>query len=329
MSCFLSDYHYELPPELIASHPLEYREASRMLVLHRESGQIEHRVFQDLAHYMSADDLLVLNNSRVIPARLYDTSGSIEVLLIKQKDPCHWIAMVKPGRKMRVGSTVILGDAHVQVEEIFPDGTRLLAFSHPPDLERWGHMPIPPYFKRLATAEDRIRYQTVFAREPGSVAAPTAGLHFTQEILDQFSHTFITLHVGPGTFLPVKVDDLGDHDMHSEHYQIEDAVAERLNEHRELKQGRLLAIGTTTARVLESLPAGKILPQKNATSIFIRPPYEFQKVDALLTNFHLPCSTLLMLVSALAGREKILETYRTAVEEKYRFFSYGDCMLIL
>lgn len=329
MSSFLSDYQFELPPELIATHPLPHREESRMLVLHRKTGLIEHRLFKDLSDYISADDLLVLNDSKVIPARLYDPSGAIEVLLIQKQDECHWIAMVKPGRKMRVGKTVILGDTEVTVQEILPDGTRLLSFNRPPDLERWGHMPIPPYFKRSATAEDRLRYQTVFAQEPGSVAAPTAGLHFTKEILNQFQHLFVTLHVGPGTFLPVKNDDLVDHQMHCEHYNIEEAVAERLNQHITSRRGRIVAVGTTTGRVLESLAPGKIIAERNSTSIFIRPPYQFQKVDALLTNFHLPGSTLLMLVSALAGREKILETYRLAVAEKYRFFSYGDCMLIL
>ncbi|MFZ4115663.1 MAG: tRNA preQ1(34) S-adenosylmethionine ribosyltransferase-isomerase QueA [Chthoniobacterales bacterium] len=329
MSGFLSDYQYELPPELIASYPLADRHASRMLVLHRERGEIEHRLFCDLADYIGPDDLLVLNNSKVIPARLYDSSRTMEVLLIEKKDPCHWVAMVKPGRKMRLGSKVVLANCDVTVEEIFPDGTRLLAFDHPPDLERWGEMPIPPYLKRNATTEDQVRYQTIFAREAGSVAAPTAGLHFTQEILDQFQHLFVTLHVGPGTFLPVKVDNVDEHQMHREHYKIEEPVALRLNEHLTSPRGRLVAIGTTTARVLESLPSGEIHPGEGSTSLFIRPPYHFQKVDALLTNFHLPRSTLLMLVSALVGREKMLETYRCAVAEKYRFFSYGDCMLIL
>ncbi|MCF7729776.1 MAG: tRNA preQ1(34) S-adenosylmethionine ribosyltransferase-isomerase QueA [Chthoniobacterales bacterium] len=329
MSSFLSDYQYELPPELVASYPLGRRESSRMLVLHRKSGQIEHRLFRDLSDYIRPDDLLVLNNSKVIPARLYDVSEKIEVLLIEKRDEFHWIAMVKPGRKMRLGNKVLLGDAEITVKEILPDGTRLLSFDHPLDLDRWGQMPIPPYLKRSATEDDKIRYQTVFARKLGSVAAPTAGLHFTEEILKQFHHAFITLHVGPGTFLPVKNDNLADHQMHHENYQIEDPVAEKLNQFLESKQGRLVAVGTTTTRVLESLPPGKIVPENSATSIFIRPPYEFQKVDALLTNFHLPGSTLLMLISAFAGREKILEVYRKAVEEKYRFFSYGDCMLIL
>lgn len=329
MSSLLSDYHYELPPELVASYPLARREASRMLVLHRHSGRIEHRFFSDLSSYLGPDDLLLLNNSKVIAARLFDPSGTIQVLLIEKKGECSWVAMVKPGRKMRLGSKVTLGNCEVTVTDIFADGTRLLSFNHPPDLERWGHMPIPPYLNRAATAEDKIRYQTVFATQSGSVAAPTAGLHFTQDILDQFQHAFITLHVGPGTFLSVKVDNLADHQMHCEHYEIEESVATRLNQHMNLPRGRLVAVGTTTARVLESLPPGKIDAGKNSTSIFIRPPYQFQKVDVLLTNFHLPASTLLMLVSALAGREQILEAYYCAVEEKYRFFSYGDCMLIL
>ena len=324
----LSDYCYELPPELIANRPSLHREGARMLVLHRKSGQIEHRLFKDLPDYLTPHDLLVLNDSKVIPARLYDSSGRIEVLLIQQRDDTHWVAMVKPGRKMRVGSVIFLGDAEVTVLEIFSDGTRLLEFNHPIDLERWGTMPIPPYFKRPADAIDRERYQTVFARDPGSVAAPTAGLHFTQEILEKLPHVFLTLHVGPGTFLPVKSDNVSEHQMHHERYEIKEGSAEQINK-VEAQQGRIIAVGTTTTRVLESQPPGKLSAVLGSTDIFIRPPYQFQKVDALLTNFHLPASTLLMLVSAMAGREKILAAYEEAVREQYRFFSYGDCMLIL
>ena len=325
MSSRLSDYYYELPPELVASRPLAQREASRMLVLHRRSGLIEHRLFKDLPEYLTPEDLLVLNDTKVIPARLYDTSGNIEIFLIKQHDPTHWVAMVKPGRKMREGKVVMVGDVTITVKEILPDGTRLLALSHPIDLDRWGHIPIPSYFKRAADEADRERYQAVFARDPGSVAAPTAGLHFTQEILKKLPHVFLTLHVGPGTFLPVKTDDISEHVMHREEYSITPEAAVRLNN----KKGRIIAIGTTIARVLESQPPGAIHSHAGSTDIFIRPPYQFQKVDALLTNFHFPGSTLLMLVSAMADREMILETYRTAVKERYRFFSYGDCMLIL
>lgn len=330
MSHFLSDYDYELPPELVASRPAERREDSRMLVLHRETGRVEHRFFKDLPEYLTPEDLLVLNDSKVLPARLHDVSGKIEILLVKKEDERHWIAMVKPGRKMRPGNVVAVGDIEITVQEILPDGMRLLALSQPLDLERWGEMPIPSYFRRGADQHDRERYQSVFARDPGSVAAPTAGLHFTKAILQTLPHVFLTLHVGPGTFLPVKTENISEHTMHREEYQISEATAAHLNNfYQSQKKGRLIAVGTTTVRVLESQPPGPILPHSGATDIFIRPPYQFQKVDALLTNFHFPKSTLLMLISALAGREIILKTYRTAVEQGYRFYSYGDCMLIL
>ena len=330
MSDFLSDYDYELPAELVASRPTERREESRMLVLHRESGRMEHRLFKNLAEYLTPEDLLVLNDSKVLPARLHDVSGKIEILLVKKQDETHWIAMVKPGRKMRPGSLIKVGDVEITVQEILPDGMRLLALSQPLDLERWGEMPIPSYFKREADAEDRERYQSVFARDLGSVAAPTAGLHFTKAILQTLPHAFLTLHVGPGTFLPVKTENVSEHTMHREEYQISAATAVRLNDfYQSGKKGRIIAVGTTTVRVLELQPPGLILPHMGATNIFIRPPYQFQRVDALLTNFHFPKSTLLMLISALAGREMILATYRAAVEQEYRFYSYGDCMLIL
>ena len=330
MSDSLSDYYYELPPELVASRPVERREDSRMLVLHRESGRMEHRFFKDLPEYLTPEDLLVLNDSKVLPARLHDVSGKVEMLLVKKQDETHWIAMVKPGRKMRPGAVVTVGDVEITVQEILPDGMRLLALSQPLDLERWGEMPLPSYFKREADAEDRERYQSVFARDLGSVAAPTAGLHFTKAILQKLPHAFLTLHVGPGTFLPVKTENVSEHTMHREEYQISAATAARLNDFcKPQKKGRLIAVGTTSVRVLESQPDGPILPHAGATNIFIRPPYQFQRVDALLTNFHFPKSTLLMLISALAGRETILETYRTAVDQRYRFYSYGDCMFIL
>lgn len=330
----LSDYDYDLPPELIASRPQADRGGSRMLILHRESGRIEHRTFRDLPEYLTKEDLLVLNNSKVIPARLQDQSGSIELLLIERRDEWHWVAMVRPGRKMRPGAQLIVGESCVTVQEVLPDGMRLIHCEPPLDLERYGEMPIPPYFKRAADAEDRERYQTVFAREPGSVAAPTAGLHFTPEMLAQFSSLFVTLHVGPGTFLPVKTEELSDHQMHSERYEISAEVARRLNERLSKSElgtpsGRLVAVGTTSVRVLESLPAGEVTAHAGETAIFIRPPYQFQRVEALLTNFHFPKSTLLMLISAFAGRELVLEAYREAVRERYHFFSYGDCMLIL
>lgn len=329
MSQFLSDYDYKLPPELIASRPTARREESRMMVLHRQSGRIEHRCFKDLPEYLMPEDLLVLNNSKVLPARLHDVSGKIEILLVKKEDETHWVAMVKPGRKMRPGNVVTVGDVQITVQEILPDGMRLLALSQPLDLDRWGNIPIPSYFGRDADENDRERYQSVFAQDPGSVAAPTAGLHFTQEILKTLPHTFLTLHVGPGTFLPVKTENVAEHSMHREEYEISQATAERLNGFFSQKKGRLIAVGTTSVRVLESQPSGPIFPHSSSTTIFIRPPYQFKRVDALLTNFHFPKSTLLMLISALAGRETILNAYHIAVEQRYRFYSYGDCMLIL
>lgn len=302
-----------------------------MLVLHRESGRIEHRGFSDLPEYLTPQDLLVLNDSKVIPARLHDATGKIEILLLEQRDPLHWTAMVRPGKKMRLGASVKVAGTLVTVTEVLEDGTRLLEFSAPPDLDLFGEMPIPPYFHRPADAMDKERYQTVYAKDPGSVAAPTAGLHFTQEILAGLPHAFLTLHVGAGTFHPVKTDDLSEHHMHLEHYTLPQETAERINATK-ASGGKIIAVGTTTTRVLESQPGSRhdpLIATTSSTDIFIRPPHQFQRIDALLTNFHLPESTLLMLISALAGRELIFEAYAEAIKEKYRFFSYGDCMLIL
>lgn len=302
-----------------------------MLVLHRESGRIEHRCFSDLPEYLTPQDLLVLNDSKVIPARLHDVTGKIEILLLEQRDPLHWTAMVRPGRKMRVGASVEVAGTKVTVTKVLEDGTRLLEFAAPPDLDLFGEMPIPPYFHRPADAMDKERYQTVYAKDPGSVAAPTAGLHFTQEILAGLPHAFLTLHVGAGTFHPVKTDDLSEHHMHLEHYTLPQETAERINATK-ASGGRIIAVGTTTTRVLESQPGSPhdpLIAATSSTDIFIRPPHQFQRIDALLTNFHLPESTLLMLISALAGRELIFEAYAEAIKEKYRFFSYGDCMLIV
>ena len=328
MSTRLSDYQYDLPPDLIADRPTERREQSRMLVLDRTAEMITHRQFADFPSFLSPEDLVVLNDSRVIPARLHDATGKIEMLLLEQRDPLHWTAMVRPGKKMRIGAIVEVAGTSAAVTEILADGTRLLEFASPPDLDRFGEMPIPPYFHRKSDARDKERYQTVYARDPGSVAAPTAGLHFTPEILAGLNHTFVTLHVGAGTFQPVKHEDLSLHRMHSEHYTLPEETARRINETK-AAGGRVIAVGTTTTRVLESQPPGPLSARSGSTEIFIRPPYEFQRVDALLTNFHLPCSTLLMLVSAMAGRERILAAYEEAVRERYRFFSYGDCMLIV
>ena len=328
MSSRLSDYHYELPQELIADRPAPRRQDSRMLVLHRETGRIEHRGFADLPGYLAPNDLLILNDSKVIPARLHDASGKIEMLLLEQRGPLLWTAMVRPGKKMREGASVEVAGTTATVSEVLEDGTRLLAFSAPPDLDHHGEMPIPPYFHRRADEQDRERYQTVYAKDPGSVAAPTAGLHFTKEILAPLPHAFVTLHVGAGTFHPVKTDDVSEHRMHSEYYSLSEATAARINSAK-TSGGKLIAVGTTTTRVLESQASGQLGAASGSTEIFIRPPHRFRHIDALQTNFHLPGSTLLMLVSALAGRELILEAYNEAVREKYRFFSYGDCMLIL
>jgi len=299
-----------------------------MLVFHRKTGRIEHRRFAEINQFISPNDLLVLNDSKVIPARLRDKSGTIELLLLEKQGLKSWTAMVKPGRKMKVGTKIEVAGVSCTVDEIQEGGTRLLEFSEPPDMDRYGEMPIPPYFHRRADEDDRERYQTVYAQDPGSVAAPTAGLHFTPEILASLRHAFLTLHVGAGTFQPVKVDNLSDHRMHLEHFTLPAASAAMINETKRAG-GRIVAVGTTSCRVLESQSPGKLAEVTDSTDIFIRPPYEFRHVDALLTNFHLPGSTLLVLVSAMIGREVCLAAYAEAVREGYRFFSYGDCMLIV
>jgi S-adenosylmethionine:tRNA ribosyltransferase-isomerase len=328
MSSLLSDYRYSLPAELIADRPCSDRDASRMLVLHRASGRIEHRRFSELPGFLAPSDLLVLNDSKVIPARLHDSTGRIEMLLLERRGDRLWTAMVNPGRKMRPGAIVETAGTTATVLEILEGGHRLMEFAEPPDLDLFGEMPIPPYFHRKADGQDRERYQTVYARIPGSVAAPTAGLHFTPEILGRLPHAFLTLHVGAGTFLPVKTEDVSSHAMHAEHYTLPEETAGRINLAKD-SGGRVIAVGTTTARVLESQSAGRLHAVSGSTDIFIRPPHRFHHVDCLLTNFHLPESTLLMLVSALGDRETILSAYHEAVRERYRFFSYGDCMLIL
>jgi S-adenosylmethionine:tRNA ribosyltransferase-isomerase len=331
-----SDYEYELPPELIATHPAARREQSRLLVYHRESDRIEHRRFDDLPEYLRPDDLLVLNDSKVRPAALATVDGKLEVLLLDETSPQHWVALVKPGARAKPGMRLQFASGtdaapiEVEVLKTLPGGERVLRFFSAPDLSRIGQMPLPPYIRKrrglLGEAEhepsDFERYQTVYARHEGSVAAPTAGLHFTPELLARFPHAFVTLHVGLGTFRPVKTEFLSDHEMHEEVYSIP-AGFEAAYEAAQ----RIIAVGTTSARVLES--AANLRPGRGRTRIFIHPQYEFKRIDGLLTNFHLPHSTLLMLVSALVGRERLLEIYREAVVEKYRFFSYGDAMLIL
>lgn len=330
MSLLTADYDFTLPDELIARHPAERREASRMLVLHRASQTIEHRTFADFPSFLGAEDLVVLNNTRVIPARAFSDDGKIELLFLENTASTEtgvtWRCLVKPGRKMRVGAEITVGGVAGRVQAIEPDGERVITFAGPVDLERCGELPLPPYFERRPEASDTERYQTVFAREPGAIAAPTAGLHFTPEVLARVRHAFLTLHVGVGTFRPVQVDDITQHRMHHERYVVSEATAETVNAVQ--SPGRIVAIGTTTARVLESL-GRPLRAASGSTDIFIHPPYQPRAVDALLTNFHLPKSTLLMLVSALVGRDFMLRAYAEAVREKYRFYSYGDCMLIL
>jgi S-adenosylmethionine:tRNA ribosyltransferase-isomerase len=323
VSLLTSDYDFSLPEELIARHPLPQRDASRMMVLHREAQRIEHRAFADFPSFLRAEDLVVLNDTRVIPARAYSDDGKIELLFLEMTNETTWKCLVKPGKKMRLGASVVLAGNRGTVVEIFPEGERLIAFERPVDLDAAGHIPLPHYMEREADASDSERYQTVFARARGAVAAPTAGLHFTPEILGRIPHAFLTLHVGVGTFRSVQSDDLTQHPMHSERFAVSPAAAGAINAAQ-----RIVAVGTTTTRVLETL-GRPITPQEGATNIFIHPPYEFRAINALLTNFHLPKSTLLMLVSALAGRDFILRAYAEAIRERYRFYSYGDCMLIL
>jgi len=324
VSELVSDYNFCLPPELIASRPLAERDASRMLVVDRAAGTFAHRMFRDLPEYLRPGDLAVMNDSKVIKARLFSEDGRMELLLLEPLPERRWKCFVKPGKKMRPGFSFLVAGTTARVLDVLPEGERIVEFEEAPDLERFGAMPIPPYFKRAADAEDDERYQTVFAHDPGSVAAPTAGLHFTPEMLRQVPHVFLTLHVGAGTFLPVKSERVEEHRMHEERYAISGETAAKIN-----AAARVLAIGTTSARVLESQPEGPLHATSGSTAIFIRPLHRFRHVDALLTNFHLPKSTLLMLVSALAGKDLIFAAYAEAVREKYRFFSYGDCMLIL
>ena len=358
MSTRLSDYDYVLPRELIAQRPLEHREDSRMMVLRLAGEKIEHRQFRELKSFLQPGDLLVLNDTRVLAARRFSDDGAVEFLFLERLGPACWKCMVSPGRKMRVGSTTTIDSVCVRVEQVMAGGERVVAFDKDVDVYAGGSMPLPPYVHRRSDGTDAARYQTVFAREPGAVAAPTAGLHFTSEILGKISYTFVTLHVGPGTFLPVRSEHIADHRMHAERFSISPEAADKIN-----NADRVLAVGTTIVRVLETaalrtrrsrkivgqahrLPSAvgapavqnsqlqkpsnrQIEPQTGATDLFVYPPFTFRVVDALLTNFHLPRSTLLMLVSAFAGREFILRAYETAVSERYRFFSYGDCMLIL
>lgn len=353
-----ADFHFDLPPELIAQHPAAKRDASRLLVLHRKENRIEHKQFRDILDFFQKGDVLVLNNSRVIPARLRGanakTGGKFEMLLLEENTANDWWTLVKPGKSARVGTEIVMHDAngkpsgvHATVTEINSEGHRRLKFSGTKnifdELNSIGEMPLPPYIERKKESpDDKERYQTVFAKPIGSVAAPTAGLHFTEEILEQIRARgvkicFVTLHVGLGTFLPVKTENLSEHKMHEERFELGEETVRTIFEAKN-SGNRVIAVGTTTVRVLESIAqanAGKLNVHAGKTSIFIFPPFQFQIVDALLTNFHLPCSTLLMLVSAftapneMSGREMVLSAYAEAVREQYRFFSYGDAMLML
>lgn len=337
-----SDFYYDLPEELIAQTPLERRDASRLMVLDRRTGEVTHRHFYDIVEYLQPGDCLVMNDSRVLPARLMGhrpTGGVVEVLLLRDLGDKCWECLCKPGRKMQPGNQVIFGDGELTatVREVREDGNRVVEFHYEgiflEILERLGKMPLPPYIK--AELKDQERYQTVYSREVGSAAAPTAGLHFTQELLDKIrakgvSTAFVTLHVGLGTFRPVKAKEITDHHMHSELCMMNQETADLLNETR-ARGGRIICVGTTSCRTLESLvnSDGSFCAGSKWTEIFIYPGYTFKAMDGLITNFHLPESTLVMLVSAFAGREHILAAYKQAVEQRYRFFSFGDAMCIL
>jgi S-adenosylmethionine:tRNA ribosyltransferase-isomerase len=326
MSLRLSDYNYELPEDLIAQHPPAQRGTSRLLVVDRHRGTIHHHAFSEFGRFLNPEELLVLNNTRVIPARLRFPDRNAEILLLEQQSRNRWRCLVRPGRWFSVGRRFALTGATGAVIAILPNGDRLIDLDEPVDLAKAGEMPLPPYIQRRASADDRKRYQTVYATVDGAVAAPTAGLHFTRETLAGFRHVFVTLHVGPGTFRPVKTESLDAHEMHVEPFQVTPDAAAAIG-----AATSVLAVGTTSVRVLETLMArwGKIQPGPGETNLFIHPPFTFRRVNKLLTNFHLPKSTLLMLVAAFAGRELTLAAYQEAVRERYRFFSYGDCMLIL
>ena len=338
-----SDFYYDLPQELIAQHPVEPRNASRLMVIDRDSGGIEHRHFYNLCEYLQKGDLLVVNDSRVLPARIYgereDTHSFIEFLLLEQRGNDVWEILCRPGKKAKVGTRFVFGGGKLtaKITEVLEDGNRVAHFTYPEGniysvLDEIGQMPLPPYItEKLA---DKERYQTVYSHEIGSSAAPTAGLHFTKEMLADLESrginiAYVTLHVGLGTFRPVKEERVLDHKMHSEHYEIPERTAELIAQTK-ANGGRVIAVGTTSCRTLESAAAlyGKVIPCEGRTEIFIYPGFEFKVLDGLITNFHLPESTLIMLVSAFLGYEKTMNAYRTAVAEKYRFFSFGDAMFI-
>lgn len=338
-----SDFYYDLPEELIAQTPLEPRDSSRLMVLHKKTGEIEHRHFYDILDYLNEGDCLIMNDSRVLPARIYgvkdETNANVEFLLLNCIEGKKWEALAKPGKRAKIGTSFSFGDGlmHCKVVDILDDGNRILEFecegSFYENLDKLGQMPLPPYIHEKL--KDKERYQTVYSREIGSAAAPTAGLHFTKDLMKKAQEKgvkigFVTLHVGLGTFRPVKVDDVTKHKMHSEHYDMSEETATLINEtHR--NGGRVFCVGTTSCRTVESVAKreGEIKASDGMTDIFIYPGFEFKAMDCLITNFHLPESTLIMLVSAFAGYDNIMNAYNTAVAEKYRFFSFGDAMLIV
>ena len=336
------DFYFDLPEELIAQDPLEDRSSSRLLVLDKETGETSHHIFKEIVDYLNPGDCLVINDTKVIPARLIGaregTGAKIEVLLLKRKENNVWETLVKPGKKARPGTRIVFGEGLLvgEVIDVVEEGNRLIKFEYEgifeEILDQLGQMPLPPYITHQL--EDKNRYQTVYAKHTGSAAAPTAGLHFTPELLKQIEEkgidiTRVTLHVGLGTFRPVKVDDILEHHMHSEFYHIDAEAAEKINRAKD-NGGRVICVGTTSCRTVESAAdeSGRLRECSGWTEIFIYPGYKFKILDALITNFHLPESTLIMLVSALAGREHVLHAYQEAIEQKYRFFSFGDAMFI-
>ena len=338
----VKDFDYYLPEELIAQDPLEDRSSSRLMVLDKKTGEIQHKIFKDILDYLKPGDCLVLNNTKVIPARLFGvkegTQAKIEILLLKRKENDIWETLVKPGKKAKPGTKIIFGDGLLvgEVIDVVEDGNRLIQFSYEgifeEILDQLGQMPLPPYITH--TLKDKNRYQTVYAKYDGSAAAPTAGLHFTKELLEKVKAkgvdiAEVTLHLGLGTFRPVKVENVLDHHMHSEFYMVSAEAAEKINATKD-RGGRVISVGTTSTRTLESAAdeSGRLKECSGWTEIFIYPGYKFKLIDCLITNFHLPQSTLVMLVSALAGREHVLAAYEEAVKEKYRFFSFGDAMFI-
>jgi len=336
------DFYYDLPEELIAQDPLENRQMSRLMLLDKKTGKVEHTIFKDIVDYLNEGDCLVINNTKVIPARLYGyrekTKGAVEILLLKRKENDIWECLVKPGKKARIGSRILFGDGILlgEIIDICDDGNRLIKFTYDgifeEILDKIGIMPLPPYIKH--ELKDKDRYQTVYAKHNGSAAAPTAGLHFTKELLEKIKQkkveiAYVTLHVGLGTFRPVKVDDVTKHNMHSEYFKIEGEEAEKINKAIDAKK-RVICVGTTSCRTIESAAdeTGHVKAMSGNTDIFIYPGYKFKVLDSLITNFHLPESTLLMLVSALAGKENVFRAYDIAIKEKYRFFSFGDAMFL-